>query len=178
MKFICLLWYVKHLLIWSLISNIYKFILIYIIMIVFSCAKSLLVYLSRVYWLPRLLQMLRHLGKLCFPCTGRASTWSGRKNEQGGNTSCVCSQKSVSPGLLKVKFLRVSFPFPRLFPHFLDALKRYYIKHHTCPPLLWVWTFWGIQGLISRPERMGTHCIMLEKGMYREKTMWTWRFHF
>lgn len=84
MEFICLLWYVKHLLIWSLISNIYKFILIYIIMIVFSCAISLLVYLSSVYWLPRLLQMLEHLGELCSPCIGRASTWGGRKNEQEG----------------------------------------------------------------------------------------------
>lgn len=78
-KFVCLLWYVKHLLIWSLISNIYKFILIYIIMIVFSCAKSLLVSLRSMYWLPGLLQMFRHLGEL-----GRVSTWGGRKNEQEG----------------------------------------------------------------------------------------------
>lgn len=66
MEFISFLWYVKHLLIWSLISNIYKFILIYIIMIVFSWAKSLLVYLSRVYSLPRLLRCSDTLGNSAF----------------------------------------------------------------------------------------------------------------
>lgn len=230
-KFVCLLWYVKHLLIWSLISNIYKFILIYIIMIVFSCAKSLLVSLRSMYWLPGLLQMFRHLGEL-----GRVSTWGGRKNEQEGRclsqvkcisspggcvlcvtaagavlgpsvcgwrggraawgsqpcllpqdrdvlpcrdrgvrrsqsnpcmslaigrnksrrrpdlcqagelrlqcsaslqTSCVCSQRSVSPGLSKVKFLRVSFPFSSLLFLISLMLWKDIILNitHALPPL-------------------------------------------